>query len=414
MLRHPFVPVAALILAAGSFSAACNSEIPAAAATPATPEPAVVTTAAVDSRPIERHLRVTGSLLADEQAEVSAELAGRVTATPVERGTRVPAGALLVRISASETSAQLQEAEANAGQMEARLGLTPGQAFDPRHVPEVMNAQASLDLAEAEFKRIQSLLDQKVVSQAEWEQRRTQVEAARQQYKVAVNVAEQSYRSLQAARARVALASKSMADTSVRAPFAGLVAERAVSVGDYVTKGARVATVVSIDPLRVELTVPEQAIAMIKVGQPVRLTVDAYPGEQFQATVRFVSPSVRVDQRALTVEAVAPNKDGRLKPGLFATALIQQSEPTPALTVPATSVETLSGTSRVYVVKDGKTEERIVTLGEKVDRRIEVVTGLNDGELVVAEPRGRVTDGMLVRSRPSTELGTALSPTKGR
>jgi RND family efflux transporter MFP subunit len=399
MFRHPFVPVAALVLAAGSLSAACSSETPAAAATPATPEPTVIATAAVESRAIERHLRVTGSLLADEQAEVSAELAGRVTATPVERGSRVPAGALLVRISASESSAQLLEAEANAGQIEARLGLNPGQTFDPRHVPEVMNAQASLDLAEAEFKRIQSLLDQKVVSQAEWEQRQTQVEAARQQYKVAVNVAEQSYRSLQAARARVALASKSVSDTSVRAPFAGLVAERAVSVGDYVTKGARVATVVSIDPLRVELTVPEQAISMIKVGQPVRLTVDAYPGEQFQATVRFVSPSVRVDQRALTVEAVAPNKDGRLKPGLFATALIQQNEPTPALTVPATSVETVSGTSRVYVVKDGKADERIVTLGEKVDTRIEVVTGLKDGELVVAEPRGRVTDGMLVRSR---------------
>jgi RND family efflux transporter MFP subunit len=415
MFRHPFVPVAALILAAGSLSAACSSESSAAAATPATPEPAVVTTmAAVESRPIERHLRVTGSLLADEQAEVSAELAGRVTATPVERGSRVAAGALLVRISASESSAQLQEAEANAGQIEARLGLNPGQNFDPRHVPDVMNAQASLDLAEAEFKRIQSLLDQKVVSQAEWEQRRTQVEAARQQYKVAVNVAEQSYRSLQAARARVALANKSVSDTSVRAPFAGLVAERAVSVGDYVTKGARVATVVSIDPLRVELTVPEQAIAMIKVGQPVRLTVDAYPGEEFQASVRFVSPSVRVDQRALTVEAVAPNKDGRLKPGLFATALIQQSDPTPALTVPATSVETVSGTSRVYVVKDGKAEERIVTLGEKVTSRIEVVTGLEDGELVVAEPRGRVTDGMLVRGSPSTELGTALSPSKGK
>ena len=400
MFRHPFVPVAALILAAGSVSAACSSESSAAAATPATPEPAVVTTtAAVESRPIERHLRVTGSLLADEQAEVSAELAGRVTATPVERGSRVSAGALLVRISASESSAQLQEAEANAGQIEARLGLNPGQNFDPRHVPDVMNAQASLDLAEAEFKRIQSLLDQKVVSQAEWEQRRTQVEAARQQYKVAVNVAEQSYRSLQAARARVALANKSVSDTSVRAPFAGLVAERAVSVGDYVTKGARVATVVSTDPLRVELTVPEQAIAMIKVGQLVRLTVDAYPGEEFQASVRFVSPSVRVDQRALTVEAVAPNKDGRLKPGLFATALIQQSDPTPALTVPATSVETVSGTSRVYVVKDGKAEERIVTLGEKVDSRIEVVTGLKDGEFVVAEPRGRVTDGMLVRSK---------------
>jgi RND family efflux transporter MFP subunit len=399
MFRHSALPAAGALLALATLTSACGSETRAAEATAGAPEPVAVTTAAVESRPIERHLRVTGTLLADEQAEVSAELAGRVTATPVERGTRVPAGALLVRISAAESSAQLQEAEANAGQIEARLGLSSGQTFDPKRVPEVLNAQASLDWAEAEFARIQSLLDQKVVSQSEWEQRRTQVEAARQQYKVALNVAEQSFRSLQAARARVALANKSLSDTSVRAPFAGLVAERAVSVGDYVNKGARVATVVSIDPLRVELTVPEQAIAQIKVGQSVRLTVDAYPGEAFAATVRFVSPSVRVDQRALTVEAIAPNKDGRLKPGLFATALIQQGAPAPALTVPETAVETVSGTSRVYVVKDGKAEERIVTLGEKISGRIEVATGVTGGEAVVAEPRGRITDGMPVRNK---------------
>jgi RND family efflux transporter MFP subunit len=399
MFRHSLFPAAGALLVLATLTSACGSETAASAASAPPPEAVAVATAAVESRPIERHLRVTGSLLADEQAEVSAELAGRVTATPIERGMRVPAGAVLVRISASETSAQLLEAEANAGQIEARLGLTANQAFDPNRVPDVLNAQASLSLAEAEFARIQSLLDQKVVSQSEWEQRRTQVEAARQQHKMALNVAEQSYRSLQAARARVSLANKSLADTTVRAPFAGLVAERAVSVGDYVTKGARVATVVSIDPLRVELTVPEQAIASIKVGQPVRLTVDAYPGEEFTATVRFVSPSVRVDQRALTVEAVAPNKDARLKPGLFATALIQQGAPAPALTVPESSVETVSGTSRVYVVKEGKVDERIVTLGEKVDGRIEITTGLTGGEIVVAEPRGRVTDGMAVKSK---------------
>ena len=99
-----------------------------------------------------------------------------------------------------------------------------------------MNSKASLDLAEADFNRIQSLLDQKVVSQSEYEQRRTQVQAARQQYKIALNGAEQSFRSLQAARARVEIAKKSLADTAVRAPFAGIVAERAVSVGDYVTR----------------------------------------------------------------------------------------------------------------------------------------------------------------------------------
>jgi RND family efflux transporter MFP subunit len=337
--------------------------------------------------------------MADEQADVAAETAGRVVATPVERGTSVNQGSLLVRISSDETGAQLAEAEANAAQMEARLGLTPGQPFDPKRVPEVLNAQASLEWAEAEFARIQSLLDQKVVSQSEFDQRRTQLEAARQQYRVAQNAAEQSYRSLEASRARLALARKSVSDTSVRAPFNGFVAERVVSVGDYVTRGTRVATVVKIQPLRVELTVPEQAVALVKVGQPVRLTVDAYPGETFEATVRFVSPTLRTDRRALTVEAIAPNADARLKPGLFATAMIRQATAQPALLVPKDAVETVAGTSRVYVVKDGKAEERIVTLGESVNDKIEIASGLKQGEVIAAAPRGRVADGMPVKNR---------------
>jgi membrane fusion protein, multidrug efflux system len=388
--------VALLALAGSTAGCASNSQA-SAAETVAAAEPLPVSTVAVESRPLARQLRVTGSLMADEQAEVSAELSGRVIATPVERGSRVSAGALLVRVSDAETAAQLLEARANAGQIEARLGLTPGQPFDPRQVPDVMNAKASLDFAEAEFSRIRSLLDQKVVSQAEFDQRRTQVEAARQQYKVAVNAAEQSYRSLDAARARVSLANKAVSDTAVRAPFSGLVAERAVSVGDYVTKGTRVATVVSIDQLRVELSVPEQAVSMIKEGQQVRLTVDAYPNEVFAATVRFVSPSLRVDRRALTVEAIVANKDARLKPGFFATALIQQGNPAPALTVPENALETIAGTSRVYVVKNAKAEERIVTLGERVADRVVVTSGLADGEAVIAEPRGRITDGMAVK-----------------
>jgi RND family efflux transporter MFP subunit len=400
-MSRSYVLSAAALLSLASLATGCASNSQASAAESATPaaEPTAVSIVAVESRPLERQLRVTGSLIADEQAEVSAEVAGRITATPVERGTRVGAGALLVRISGAESGAQLQEAQANAGQIEARLGLAPGQPFEPRRVPEVMNAQASLDLAEAEFGRIRSLLDQKVVSQAEFDQRRTQVEAARQQYKVTVNAAEQSYRLLEAARARVSLANKSVADTAVRAPFSGLVAERAVSVGDYVTKGTRVATVVSIDPLRVELTIPEQAVALVKIGQQVRVTVDAYPGEDFAATVRFVSPALRVDQRALTVEAVVPNTDGRLKPGFFATAMIQQGTSAPALTVPEAAVETVSGTSRVYTVKDGKAEERIVTLGEKVDGQIELTSGVAKGDQLVAEPRGRITDGMAVKNK---------------
>ena len=310
-----------------------------------------------------------------------------------------PQGALLVRISPSETSAQLQEADANAAQIEAKLGLVAGQPFDRTKVPDVMNAKASLDLAEAEFNRMRTLVDQKVISQSEFDQRRTQLEAARQKYQSEQNLADQSYRSLEGARARVALARKAVADTSVRAPLTGLVAERLVSVGDYVTRGARVATVVRVDPLRVELTVPEQHVSLVRVGQQVRLTVDAYPGQEFAATVKFVSPSLRSDQRALTVEAIASNADARLKPGFFATALVRQPDAAPALLVPATAIETIAGTSRVYAVKDNKIEERIVTLGEKLDGQIEITSGVAKGDVIATDPKGRLADGQPVKTR---------------
>ena len=392
--RRAILPGAALVAALAS--AACSGTQTSAAAPPE-PAPVAVHSAQVQGQTIDRFLRVTGSLAADEQADVAAETAGRVIGTPIERGTRVTAGTVLIRVSATEADASLREADANAAQLEARLGLSAGQPFDPANVPDVLNAKASLDLAEAEFSRIKALLEQKVVSQAEYDQRFTQVQAARQQYQAAQNTAQQSYRSLLAARARVDLARKSAADTVVRAPFNGIVAERLVSTGDYVARGMKVATVVRIDPVRVELTVPEQYLSQVKAGQPVRLSVDAYPGETFTAHVRFVSPALKADQRALTVEAVAANADGRLKPGLFATALLQQSKPAPALLVPATSVETVAGTSRVYVIAgDNKIEERIVTLGEQVGDRIEISSGVKAGERVATNPRGKLADGVRI------------------
>lgn len=399
IIRRSSIIPALVVSLTGALATACTSKTSAEEAAPLTPDPIQLETAVVESREIDRFIRVTGSLAADEQAEVSAESGGRVVATPVERGTRVSRGTVLVRVSPAEASAQLDEARANASQIEARLGLKPGDTFDPKIVPEVLNAKAALDFAEAEFARIRSLLNQKVVSQSEFDGRRTQVEAARQQYLVAVNAAEQSYRSLQAARARVALAEKSVADTAVTAPFDGIVAERLVSVGDYVTRATRVATIVRIDPIRVELTVPEQAIALIDEGQTVKLTVDAYPNEVFEAKIRFVSPALRADQRALTVEAVAPNPNGRLKPGLFATAMIQRGTSAPALLVPETAVETVSGTSRVYVIQDGKADERIVTLGDRVNGSVELTSGVMQGEIVAVNPAGRLADGTAIQIR---------------
>jgi len=386
-----------LAVVISSVLAACstgNAKAKDAAATAAAIDVAAV--AAVE-QPLARFIRATGSLTAEEQADVAAETAGRVVAAPIERGSSVAENAELIRLSQTETDAQLKEAEANAAQIEARLGIASGGTFDVNAVPEVQNAKASYDLMQSEFNRIKSLLDQRVVSQSEYDQRRTQAEAARQQYEAAKNAAAQQYQALQASRARVALARKAYADTVVRAPFTGAVAERLVSVGDYVTRGMKVAVVVRTNPLRVKLTVPEQFISAVAVGQPVNFEVDAYPGRQFEGQVRYVSPSLQADQRALTVEAVVPNPKGELKPGLFATARIEQQTRTPGVLVPTPAVQTTAGTSRVFVVNTDKAEERIVTTGQTVGDQIEIVKGLKNGERVATKNVGQLADGLPVK-----------------
>jgi membrane fusion protein, multidrug efflux system len=347
-------------------------------------------------QPIARFTRATGTLMAEEQSDVAAETAGRVVLAPIERGQPIALGAELVRISPTETDAQLKEAQANAAQLEARLGLTPSGQFDVNAVPEVQNAQASFELAQSEFNRIKSLLDQRVVSQSEYDQRKTQMDAARQQVESAKNGAAQQFQMLQAARARVSLAQKAFADTAVRAPFNGVVAQRLVSVGDYVTKGMKVAVVVRVNPLRALLTVPEQSVSSISVGQPIVFQVDAYAGRQFQGTVKYVAPAVQADQRSLTLEAVVPNNDGELKPGLFATARIEQAHRTPGILIPPSAVLTTAGTSRVYVVNGDHVEERIVTTGDPVGALLEITKGLKAGERVATTNVGQLADGIKV------------------
>lgn len=388
--------VVTLLAAAALATGACSSGGAKAKEQQSSPVIVPIAAVAATEQPIARFIRATGSLMAEEQADVAAETAGRVVAAAIERGSRVSQGAELIRLSPTETGAQLKEAEANAAQLEARLGITAGGALDVNAVPEVQNAKAGADLAQAEFARIKSLLDQRVVSQSEYDQRRTQAEAARQQFEAAKNGALQQFQMLQAARARVLLAHKAFTDTVVRAPFTGVVAQRLVTTGDYVTKGMKVATIVRVNPLRVQLTVPEQAVSSMAPGQPVTFEVDAYAGRQFEGIVKYVSPSLQADQRALTVEATVPNPNGELKPGLFATARIEQPVRTPGVLIPAVCVVTISGTSRVYVVAGDHVEERIVTTGETVGDRVEITKGLKAGERVATKNVAQLADGIKV------------------
>ena len=393
----------ALIVASGCDTAKGESS---PGAKPAAPLP--VTAVAAIERPIVRFIRVTGTLAAEEQADVAAEVQGRVVATPVERGTRVAEGSDLIRIAPAEAAAQAVEAEANAAQLEGRLGLADGAPFDLDRVPEVANARATVTLAQGDYDRAKMLFDKKLLSQAEFDQRSAQAEVARRQYDIARNGSVQQYQALLGARARVSLARKALADTVVRAPFAGVVGERLVSVGDYVTRGMKVVSVMRTNPLRLQLTVPQQDSLEVSVGRTVSLAVDTAPGKVFAGQVRYVSPALQADSRTLVVEAVVPNPDGSLKPGTFATAQIEQRSQTPGVVVPAAAVRTVAGTSRVYVVAGGaagdvageRVEERLVTVAQGSTNTegnvVEITGGLKAGERVATTNVAQLTDGARV------------------
>ncbi|OFW34720.1 MAG: hypothetical protein A3F70_12005 [Acidobacteria bacterium RIFCSPLOWO2_12_FULL_67_14] len=355
------------------------------------------TTAVAIERPISRFVAVTGTLAAQEQADVAAEIAGRIVSTPVERGTRVRAGGPLVQIAEAEVRGQADEAAANAAQIEARLGLAGGAAFEIDSVPEVANARASSELARLDFDRARMLAEKKLLPQADFDRSRAQADVARRQLDIARNGAEQQYQSLLAARARMTLARKALADTVVRAPFEGVVDQRLVSVGDYVVRGTKVASVMRTNPLRVELTVPGQYISTIAVGRSVSLEVDAYPGRTFTGRIRYVSPAVQADSRALIIEAVVPNETGELRPGQFATARIELASQTPAVLVPGGAVRTDADTARVYAVSPaGSAEERIVTTGQTVGDLIEITSGVKPGDRVVTSHVAQLADGVRI------------------
>jgi RND family efflux transporter MFP subunit len=377
--------------------AACGTSEPRnAAALEKGPDPVAVSWAAAEERLLPQALEVTGA-----QTEVGGEVPGRVVQVLVERGTVVRAGAVLARLGDEDAVSALHEAEAIEAQTRERLGLGPGRAFDPQDTADVRQARATLERAEADFRRFESLLADGAISRAEYDLKRTDYLTAREQVQSVSNQMRQLYQTLLAQRARAAMARKAVADTVIRAPFDGVIAEKHATVGQFLEKGKRVATLVRVDPRRVELSVPEGAAAAIRKGQKVSFVVQTHPGRRFEGTIAYVGPALRADARALVAEALVPNPAGALQPGLFATARIDLPAAVPALFVPAAAVRTEAGVARLFVLKEGRAEQRYVQFGRAAGNAVEVVRGLRPGERVATGALDRLADGAPVAERPA-------------
>src|SRR6266850_4303724 len=402
-------------LAAGLGQFACNGSKaqPNKAGASGSPTPAAiqVSVAPAITRQLPRFFEANGNLAPNQQTDVAAETSGKVVAVGVDLGSSVRRGQMIVklddadfRIKVQQAQAQLDQAKATLRQNEAKIGLRPGQKFNPENVPEVAAARSALELADKNLRRYEKLVETGDISRSAYDQQKSQRDQLAEQYQAVIHQAQQNYAAVANAQAAVdaaatqlALAKRNLGYTVVVSPMPGYVSDRPADIGEYVSPQQKVATVVNMNPLRVRIDIPEQAIPQIHTGESVSVSVAAYPGRNFAGHVARVSPNVTTTSRTLTVEADVENPKAELKPGQFATVRILLPETEPAVLVPQRALRTISGATYVFVIKNGHAEQRLVQSGQAEGDLVELKTGVKADELVATSNVDQLSDGAAVK-----------------
>ncbi|MEQ1946616.1 MAG: efflux RND transporter periplasmic adaptor subunit [Bryobacteraceae bacterium] len=388
----------------------------------------VVAVVQVEQRSVSAAIQVTGSFAAKEASDVAPQAAGRVIETPVDVGDFVKQGQVIAKLEDRDPQLRLEQAQAAEQQAQAalrqaqsRIGLGQGQQFDPNTVPEVLGAKAAAESAaaqakqaDADAKRYENLIQTGDVSRSAYEKARTQADtalaqgnSARQQYEATLNAARQNFQgvsgaqaSLEGIRAQAALAKKALDDTLIRAPFTGYVSARPVAVGQYVGLANKIATVLRITPIKLELQVPEVNAPQMKIGGVVEAKVPGYPGREFTGRVTAVSPAIDPNSRTFNVIAEFANADLALKPGMFATARIVLPGSSTGMFVPRAAVITdaTTNSSQVFFVRDGRARVAVVQLGPDDGGQVQILSGIAEGAIIATDHLQDLYDGLAVQT----------------
>ena len=435
MKQHRWLGLAAAALAI--WTSACGSSKPAettsigAAQATVAPKTASVTVAKALVKAVAAAVESTGSFVARDVSDVGPQAAGRVIETPVDVGDFVKQGQVIARLENRDAQLRLEQAQAAEAQAEAavrqaqsRIGLGGGEQFNPSNVPEVLSAKSALDsanaqarLAEADAKRYEALVNTGDVSKSAYEKIRTQADTAsaqansvRQQYEATLNGARQNYQGVMNAQAslngfktQTAIALKAVEDTLIRAPFPGYISARPIAAGQYVALTSKIATVMRIQPIRLELQVQESNASRIKSGVVVEAGVPSFPDRIFKGTVTAVNPAIDPNSRSFTVVAEFANNDTALKPGMFAKSRILLAGTTQGIFVPRSAVVTdaTTNSSQVFFVRDGKARVAVVQLGIADGELVQILTGIAADATIVLDNLKDLYDGETLTTKTS-------------
>jgi multidrug efflux pump subunit AcrA (membrane-fusion protein) len=391
-----------------------------------TPQKIAVSTAPAVTRTVSASFEETGTFNADESSDIAPLVAGRVLTTPVNVGDFVKQGQVVceldhrdAQLKLDQARAQMNEATSAVHQAQSRIGLQGESKFDATSVPEVAaaranyeSAQAQARLAAADAKRYENLVASGDVSRSAYDKAHTQQEtadaqanAARQQYEAAMNGARQGFGAVEAAQAalaaaqsQLAQAEKGLADTTIHAPFDGNITARPVAAGEYVALTNKIATIVRIATLKLQLQTPEQRASRAKIGMPVLARVSAYPNREFAGKVTAIDASVDPGSRVFLVEARFDNPQGDLRPGMFATARVQLPGGETAVFVPQSAIlrDKTTDSNQVFVVEEGKARLRVVVVGDVDGDQIRITSGLTGKETVAVNHLSELYDGAVV------------------
>jgi multidrug efflux pump subunit AcrA (membrane-fusion protein) len=409
--------------------AGCSKTQPSAAAAQNPVRRIAVDTAQAVTRNVPASFSATGTFNPDESSDVAPLVAGRVIATPVDVGDFVRQGQVTceldhrdAQLRLDQARAQLDEATSGVRQTQSRIGWTKGSTFDADKVPEAAAARANYEsaraqarLAAADARRYENLVATGDVSRSAFDKAHTaqetaeaQSNAARQQYEAALNGARQSYgavqsseASLEAARAQLAQAEKGLADTTIRAPFDGYVSARPVAAGMYVALTNKIATVVKMGTLKLQLQTPEQRAGQVKLGMQVVARISAYPDRDFTGKVTALNPSVDPNSRIFILEARFDNPAAQIRPGMFATAKVLLPGGEQAIFVPRAAVirDRTTDSYQVYTIENGSAHLRVVVIGDADGDQVRVTSGLHGNETIATSHQSNLFDGATVETR---------------
>jgi multidrug efflux pump subunit AcrA (membrane-fusion protein) len=360
-------------------------------------KPKTVRTELAQVRDVRRAVEVVGTLAAREEVVVSSEVEGKVARLVHDLGDRVEAGVPLVDLDREKAAYRADAQRAALEQARAKYGASGDGALPPLDkVPEVVSSAAQLTDASQQLERAKSLASRNLLPKSDLETAQTRYDTAKAAHDQALASARQLRADIQAQSSSLQLAERELRDTVIRAPFDGFVAQRLVSLGQFVQPDTPIMRIVRLQPLKLTADVPEKFAPWIERGRPVTVHVDAFPDEVFHGKIVRIGPSVDLKSRAFAVEGEVPNPDGRLKPGTFARVQITTDHIDRAVTIPASAVQSRYGTNRVFVVKNGELSGREVILGDRLGDRVEVAKGLEAGTPLVAADVEQLAEGMKV------------------